>query len=144
MIRNSTENLEVHSALLAVKPTHFFIDTAFSRSYIYNLEIFDSFELLPNVQNIEIGDGRILNAKGIGKVGHIDKIYYSPYLAFNFLSVIDLLRLDYEVEFSKNICKIFNRHKKCLISIPKGQDNLYSIDIEQLRNLINVEESQRD
>ena len=65
------------------------------------------------------------------------KIYYSPNLAFNLVSVSDLLRLDYEVEFSKNVCKILNRHKKCLISIPKGHDNLYSIDIEQLRNLTN-------
>ena len=35
------------------------------------------------------------------------------------------------------MCKIFNRHQKCLISIPKGLDNLYCISIEQLKHLSN-------
>ena len=117
--------------------TSFYLDSAASKSYISNLSLFDTFSNAISGQQVEIGDGSRICAKGMGEIGIFNNIYYAPDLAFNLISINDFSARGLSVEFSKNNCNILDGLKNRLISISKGTDNLFSINIDQLRDLSN-------
>ena len=49
----------------------------------------------------------------------------------------DISSCGFQIEFLKNNCRILDSFKNCLLSIVKGPDNLYSISIEQIKDLSN-------
>ena len=132
MVRTSSGNFSANSDI-NLKSESFYLDSAASKSYVCNLELFDEFSNKVSGQKIEIGDGSVLNVSGVGRIGIFDQIFYSPHLAFNLVSVHDFLKYGFSVEFSGNLCSIFNINKVCILKIFKGSDNLFSININQLR-----------
>ena len=92
---------------------------------ITNSFLIDSFSNKIGIQKVEIGDGQIITAKGIIKIGLFDNIYFTPDLALNLLSVKDISTCWFLIEFSKNSSRIFNGKKNYLFTINKGSDNLF-------------------
>jgi hypothetical protein len=136
-----SEDLSQPSKQAKSSSTSFYLDSAASKSYISNLSLFDTFSNGIFSQQVEIGDGSRISAKGKGQIGIFNNIYYAPDLAFNLMSLNDFSERGFTVEFSNNKCHILDGLKNRLISIPKGTDNLYSINIDQLRDLSNYIDS---
>jgi len=156
IIRNNNNNTEDMDTCLMLKSVQspniskkcsnshsssFYIDSAASKSYISNLNLFDSFTNKIGTTNVEIGDGSIISTNGIGNIGIFDQIFYGSNLAFNILSVYDLSRHGLHVEFFGNFCRILDGYKNCLLQISRGSDNLFSINIDQVRELSSILES---
>ena len=68
-----------------------YLDSAAINSYISNLSLFDAFSNNSFSQPVEIGDGSKIDTKRVGNIGKFTDIYYAPDLAFNLMSVNDLL-----------------------------------------------------
>ena len=136
-----SEDLSQPSKQATSSSTSFYLDSAASKSYISNLSLFDTFSNGIFAQQVEIGDGSRISAKGKGQIGNFNNIYYAPDLAFNLMSLNDFSERGFTVEFSKNNCHILDGLKNRLLSISKGTDNLYSINIDQLRDLSNYIDS---
>ena len=156
IIRNNNNNTEDMDTCLMLKcvqspniskkcsnshSSSFYIDSAASKSYISNLNLFDSFTNKIGTTNVEIGDGSIISTNGIGNIGIFDQIFYGSNLAFNILSVYDLSRHGLHVEFFGNFCRILDGYKTFLLQISRGSDNLFSINIDQVRELSSILES---
>ena len=68
-----------------------YLDSVAINSVISNLSLFDAFSINSFSQPVEIGYGSKIDTKRSWKYWKFTDIYYAPDLAFNLMSVNDLL-----------------------------------------------------
>ena len=117
------------------------VDSGASRHMTNNTGLFSSYAPLEKFHKVEVGDGRTLDAIGSGNVVLYTKIpddkvvrcvlkdvLYIPELAYNLISVSKVSETGKKVQFTENICSIYDADDKLTANASKV-GNLYILDI---------------
>lgn len=116
------------------------VDSGASQHMCLDKDRFITYESLQESVPVEIGDGKILNACGVGNVKVklllpnkrikncvLNNVLHVPKLAINLLSVSAITRIKKQVTFVDDICKIAYKHGK-LIAFGKLVGKLYLLE----------------
>ena len=129
----------------ASKPTsHWIVDSGATCHICNSKELFEVFHPLQVPQQVNVGDGRKLEAVGTGVVtlklkllegesviGRLSDVLYVPKLAYNLLSVPRVTELGKEVIFDKLQCHILDDQGE-LVAMASKTGSLYYLNCEPL------------
>jgi len=127
-----------HELKLAQSSVEWIVDSGASASMTCHCEWFRTFHALASAQRVVIGDGRTINAMGIGSVELkvevmggkscqiiLQGVYFIPNLDGNLLSVPHLTNKGYEASFSQCTCMITQNGS--IAAIAERQQSLYML-----------------
>lgn len=111
------------------QPGNWILDSGATRHYCRERQSFDTLE--PDQGEVRLGDDRVTHSEGIGTVGELKEVKYTPGMASNLLSVSKLVADGQAVVFDKDGAYILDGNNSTKLKqlnmarIAVHRDNLY-------------------
>ncbi len=97
-------------ALYSGQNISFIIDSGSTHGIFHVREAFVNMK--PDKTAVEVANGEIVYTEGIGTVGSIDNVYFIPGFGHNLLSVVQMNKRGYIVQFDWPLCTLINKRTR--------------------------------
>ncbi|RVW98135.1 hypothetical protein CK203_031853 [Vitis vinifera] len=123
--------LVVHTALRASELHSWYFDSGCSRHMTGNRSFFTNFTEFDG-GNVTFGDGNVASVKGKGTIcapgiSNLEEVLYVEGLKANLISISQICDKKFNVQFSQNLCKVFDLNGNCVIIGLRTSDNCYAV-----------------
>ena len=110
-------------ALYSGQNISFIIDSGSTHDICHVKEAF--INMKPDKTAVEVANGEIVYNEGIGTVGSIDNVYFIPGFGHNLLSVVQMNKRGYIVQFDWPLCTLINKKTREEQEIGQFVNGLY-------------------
>ena len=129
--KNELDCLVVHITLKASESHSWFFDSGCSCHMTSNRSFFTNFTEF-NGGNVTFGDGNVASVKGKDiiyalSIPIFEEVLYVEGLKSNLISTSQICDKKFNVQFSKNLCKVFGLNGNCVMIGLRTFDNCYAI-----------------
>ena len=134
MKKNELKCLVVHTTLKASEPHSWYLDSGYSRHMTGNKPFFTSFIEFDG-GNVIFGDGNTARVKGKGticvpNIPNLEEVLQIEGLKANLIHISQMC--GFNVQFSQNLCKVFDLNKVCVMIGLRTCDNYYVVSQKSL------------
>ena len=123
--------LVVHTALRASELHSWYFDSGCSRHMTGNRSFFTNFTEFDG-GNVIFGDGNVASVKGKDTICapgilNLEEVLYVEGLKANLISINQICDKKFNVQFSQNLCKVFDLNGNCVMIGLRTSDNCYVV-----------------
>ena len=120
-----------HTALRASDSHSWYLDSGCSHHMTRNKSLFTSFTEFDG-GNVTFGDGNVAKVKGKGTIcapdiSNLEEVLYVEGLKANLISISQMCENEFNVQFSQNLCKVFDLNDVCVMIGLRTCDNCYVV-----------------
>ncbi|KAJ9696872.1 hypothetical protein PVL29_008873 [Vitis rotundifolia] len=129
--KNELKCFVVHTALRAIESHSWFLDSGCSHHMTGNKSLFTSFTEFDG-GNVTFGGGNMARVKGKGticapNIPNLEEVLYVEGLKANLISISQMCENEFNVQFSQNLCKVFDLNDVCVMIGLRTCDNCYVV-----------------
>ncbi|KAJ9680449.1 hypothetical protein PVL29_019700 [Vitis rotundifolia] len=129
--KNELKCFVVHTALRASESHSWYLDSGCSHHMTGNKSLFTSFIEFDR-GNVTFGDGNVARVKGKGticapNIPNLEEVLYVEGLKANLISISQMCENEFNVQFSQNLCKVFDLNDVCVMIGLRTCDNCYVV-----------------
>ncbi|KAJ9702803.1 hypothetical protein PVL29_004509 [Vitis rotundifolia] len=129
--KNELKCFVVHIALKAIESHSWYLDSGCSHHMTGNKSLFTSFTEFDG-GNVTFGDGNMARVKGKGtiyapNIPNLEEVLYVEGLRSNLISISQMCENEFNVQFSQNLCKVFDLNDVCVMIGLRTCDNCYVV-----------------
>ena len=129
--KNELKCFVVHTALRAIESHSWYLDSGCSHHMTGNKSLFTSFTEFDG-GNVTFGDGNMARVKGKGticapNIPNLEEVLYVEGLKANLISISQMCENEFNVQFSQNLCKVFDLNDVCVMIGLRTCDNCYVV-----------------
>ena len=129
--KNELNCLVVHTTLTASESHSWYFGSGCSRHMIGNRSFFTNFTEFDR-ENMTFGDNNVASVKGkdticAPRIPKLEEVIYVEELKANLISISQICDKKFNVQFSKNLCKVFGLNGNCVMIGLRTFDNCYAI-----------------
>ncbi|RVX07779.1 Retrovirus-related Pol polyprotein from transposon RE1 [Vitis vinifera] len=129
--KNELNCLVVHTALRASESHSWYFDSGCSRHMTGNRSFFTNFIEFDG-GNVTFGDGNVVSVKGKSiicapGIPNLEEVLYVEGLKANLISISQICDKKFNVQFSQNLCKVFDLKGNCVMIGLRTSDNCYAV-----------------
>nr|CAN69096.1 hypothetical protein VITISV_025437 [Vitis vinifera] len=129
--KNELKCFVVHTALRAIESHSWYLDSGCSHHMTGNKSLFTSFTEFDG-GNVTFGDGNMAGVKGKGticapNIPNLEEVLYVEGLKANLISISQMCENEFNVQFSQNLCKVFDLNDVCVMIGLRTCDNCYVV-----------------
>ena len=134
MKKNELKCLIVHTTLKASETHPWYLDSGYSHHMMGNKSFFTSFIEFDG-GNVTFGDGNASRVKDKGticvpNIPNLKEVLYIEGLKANLISISQMC--EFNVQFSQNLCKVFDLNDVCVMIGLRTCDNYYIVSQKSL------------
>ncbi|KAL6345648.1 hypothetical protein AAG906_017383 [Vitis piasezkii] len=129
--KNELNCLVVHTTLRASESHSWYFDSGCSRHMTGNRSFFTNFTKFDG-GNMTFGDNNVASVKGkdticAPRIPNLEEVLYVERLKANLINISQICDKKFNVQFSKNLCKVFDLNGNCVMIGLRTSDNCYVV-----------------
>ena len=138
--KNELKCLIVHTVVRASESHSWYLDSRCSHHMTRNKSLFTSFTEFDG-GNVTFGDGNMARVKDKGticapEIPNLGKVLYVEGLKVKLISISQICENEFNVQFSQNLCKMFDLNDACVMIGLRTCDNCYVVSKNLLHPLL--------
>ena len=131
MKKNELKCFVVHTTLRDSESQSWYLDSGCSHHKTGNKSLFTSFTEFDG-GNVTFGDDNVASVKGKDTIcapgiPNLEEVLYVEELKANLISISQICDKKFNVQFSQNLCKVFDLKENCGMIGLRTSDNCYAV-----------------